>query len=178
MCYRSRSSELLCCFLIYKKKHEWICVWVDLHAVNAQTIQTTWKVTSGGKKNKWCLLRILGNRKDWPLQGGSWSSFPTKKKPSRCSSKGKNECVHNFILLVSSEMLCLRSFHCNHGVPWWLIDTQGAIHFFIGCVRGRADGTSAPTTNPLCKYMGNVCALHYQHGFTDFSLLSDFILLQ
>ncbi len=59
-------------------------------------------------------------------------------------------------------MLCLCSFHGDPGVPWWLIDTQGAIHLYTGCVRGRAAGTSAPTTNPTCKCKENTCAVQFR----------------
>ena len=95
---------------------------------------------------------MFANKGGYPLKA--------KKNPFVEPLKGKKrKCVINLISLVSSEMPCLRSFHGDHGVPWWLIDTQGAIHLYTGCVRGRAAGTSAPTTNPKCKSKGNACAL-------------------
>lgn len=72
-------------------------------------------------------------------------------------------------------MLCLRSFHGDRGVPWWLIDTQGAIHLYTGCVWGRAAGTTAPTTSPKCKCKGKRRLL-YSSGLIDLKLPSDWTL--
>ena len=105
-------------------------------------------------KTKWCILRVLNNKRVFPAEAVS----SDQENPIHALDRKKKKKI-NFILLVSSEMLCLRSFHGDHGVPWWLIDTQGAIHLYTGCVRGRAAGTSAPTTNPKCKWKGNASGL-------------------
>lgn len=143
--------------------------WVALQAPNAQTIQTPWKMTrreaepSDAHWGSWLTKRIS-------FRGRVLAVSPDQEKPSMELLKGKKkERVINLILLVSSEMLCLRSFHGDRGVPWWLIDTQGAIHLYTGCVRGRAAGTSAPTTNPKCKCKR---VLH-RLGLTDLNLPSD-----
>lgn len=85
------------------------------------------------------------------FKGMAVSSNQRKTLKEALEKGKKKECVINFILLVSSEMLCLYSFHGDRGVLWWLIDTQGAIHLYTGCVRGRAAGTSAPTNQPLMQ---------------------------
>lgn len=70
-------------------------------------------------------------------------------------------------------MLCLRSSHGDRGVPWWLINTQGAIHLYTGCVRGRAAGTSAPTTNANVR---DAVQCQHSSGLTDLNLPSCFAL--
>lgn len=115
--------------LVYTYMFDFISVWVKVKPphvtafscsilyltknrhVRAKNAQTAWEMTNGEA-----------------FSGSSRTERTTSTDQEKNLPRSSWKYVINLVLLVSSELLCLHSFHGDRGAPWWLINTQGAIH--------------------------------------------------